>query len=62
MNLTIGNTQKIIAAFKGDDIRHLAYMLAITHKETGGKMLPVRERIPDASSVKLVKEIFSGVG
>lgn len=44
MNLDIGNTQKIIADWRGDDLRQLAYALATTHHETGGTMLPVREK------------------
>ncbi len=43
INLTTGNTQKIIDSWDGD-LRQLAYMLATAYHETGGKMIPVREK------------------
>jgi putative chitinase len=63
MDLTIGDTQKIIAVWRGmtaavrnysvSQIQQLAYILATAHHETGGKMVPVKERGGNAYFFKM---------
>lgn len=39
----VEGTERILAGWRGEDDRHLAYILATAFHETGGKMVPVRE-------------------
>ena len=77
MNLTVGNTQKIIDSWRGD-LRQLAYMLATAYHETAGTMLPIKEyggknpdiyfhkmydpESPDPSRAKLAKKMGALAG